>query len=763
MQYPVDIFSSGCDLPFGVRILNAFLTLSEYLNLYDALAESAYRQPDSAESTGAFPDMYPSSESQRNSSGGVSDDKHVSSDVGANLSEGRRSTERGGDSTGNSVGNVASGIPSDMADGAMLQGEKERKDSKAVSEKELRLKDGVEISSEVERGVEGVRTSVEVNKRAKKQNEREAAEERTGEEQSEREACVRIGEKRRSEKQNKSNGSSILIADKKTGKERNEREASALSVNKRIEHEQTESEASVLIAEKNTEDVLDKSGREGVDDVDAATCSGDSSSCESTSFTNASLTMESIDLTGSTVVSNSSTVFDSSSCESVLSSSFGLTMEAIDVTGLKVVKCSGSSEERSCDGEEKEKKKCSHCSSSNGSSFGTASENEDTQPCGLVLDELINKVCKMIENETSFSHSEQVESATASRACCQECADTHKSRDFRCIDTKKASDISSQGKNVCETRENAHEAGSNGTSTETAPTCVDQDLEEETANCMPDIEEQKFWASDSKDGERTSCSIKPETPDSSENSLRSELIKTPIVCDSFSVRNLNSRSPEKFLEKSFSCIDAGILESEKKDSTSVNSTPSCSSDLDDGTPVAELEIRENEGHNSEAVNLNDTYNSEGEDRVPVATLGRPETESNVSGNVNLNAPYSSEVDGGVPVAISGIQEAERNASRNSNSITACSTAMEGGRPDNTSLVSIDSEIHVTDGLERTNSGEGSEASVDTALEEMEDGSPHEQWCELPLPSQPDLEEEEELLFEEEGDELNQVRDYFKLS
>lgn len=45
-------------MPFGVRILNAFLTLSEYRNLYEVLTESAYRQPGSSETPRAFPDMY---------------------------------------------------------------------------------------------------------------------------------------------------------------------------------------------------------------------------------------------------------------------------------------------------------------------------------------------------------------------------------------------------------------------------------------------------------------------------------------------------------------------------------------------------------------------------------------------------------------------------------------------------------------------------------------------------------------------------------
>ncbi|XP_074637209.1 uncharacterized protein LOC141895328 isoform X1 [Acropora palmata] len=57
-NHPARPVKTGHDLPFGVRILNAFLTLSEYPNLLEALTESAYRQPGSSESPRAFPDMY---------------------------------------------------------------------------------------------------------------------------------------------------------------------------------------------------------------------------------------------------------------------------------------------------------------------------------------------------------------------------------------------------------------------------------------------------------------------------------------------------------------------------------------------------------------------------------------------------------------------------------------------------------------------------------------------------------------------------------
>ena len=57
-----------------------------------------------------------------------------------------------------------------------------------------------------------------------------------------------------------------------------------------------------------------------------------------------------------------------------------------------------------------------------------------------------------------------------------------------------------------------------------------------------------------------------------DNSLRTELIKTPIVCDSFSIGNLNVGS-EKFLEKSFVCVDTSCTDAKFSEREVNVSTP----------------------------------------------------------------------------------------------------------------------------------------------------------------------------------------------
>ena len=88
-----------------MRILNAFLTLTEYQNLYDALAESPYRQPSSSHSSGTFPDLFATSTTgDRDSSVRQIDESHdkrlrdqslqVTSDIGGTDSSGGRGTTR---------------------------------------------------------------------------------------------------------------------------------------------------------------------------------------------------------------------------------------------------------------------------------------------------------------------------------------------------------------------------------------------------------------------------------------------------------------------------------------------------------------------------------------------------------------------------------------------------------------------------------------------------------------------------------------------
>lgn len=156
------LFFSEHDLPFGVRILNAFLTLSEYLNLYDALAESAYRQPSLSESSATFPDLYMTSSTfagNRDSSrrqNNASVEKHVGDNLqqvsrdSSYSGEGVRSTLRENNSTESSAEDVASATPLDTADGVKVQAEKPRSngDSNVVIQEEPKSQNRTKTESD---------------------------------------------------------------------------------------------------------------------------------------------------------------------------------------------------------------------------------------------------------------------------------------------------------------------------------------------------------------------------------------------------------------------------------------------------------------------------------------------------------------------------------------------------------------------------------------------------------------------------------------
>ena len=651
-----------------------------------------------------------------------------------------------------------------------------------------KTKSRAEVSDETERsnehGIEGAKASVEQNERPeteacvfpaeKKTGEKHSESEtlltkkKTQEEQNGSEATALLAEKKPGKEQNGSEASALLT-EKKPGEEQNGSEASAFVAGKRTGEEQNESgaseqnesetsdliaentigeeqsgsKASDLIAEKNTkEEILDKTGHNAVDEVDAVTNSStafDNSSCESTSCNNVSLTSESIDIPGLKVARNYGTAFDSSSCESSSSKDVSLTMDAIDVSGLRVIESSSSLfRELLYYGGDMKNDKIIPCSSSNDSicRTGKSPEKKDIEICKVVLEELITQVCEIVENKNPYLDSERVQCDTASGACCQTCAEAQKSRDS-CAEAQKSRDVSGQNTKV---QENGCETESDAICSKTDPPSDEQHLGKKSVNRQSDVQGRKLLSSNRQETEGASRSRQPETSDSAENgvitdanssqnhSLRSDFIKTPIVCDSFSVRNLNSRSPEKFLgEKSFTCNDTEILESEKHDSASENGNATCSTEVEDGRPVAASEVQK--------------------------------TEGNASHKAISNAFCITGVEDRMPAVMSGIREAERNASGNAKSDTACRAEVEGRNPVTASLLSIeyDSEIHIANGHEGTPPAEGIGTPVDTALEEMEDGSPHDQSCEPPLPSHPDLHEEEELLFEDEGDDLNQVR------
>ncbi len=605
------IFSSEHDLPFGVRILNAFLTLSEYLNLYDALAESAYRQTSSSETSGTFPDLYAASSSStgiRNSSrrqNDTSDEKHlndnlqqVSSAISGDSGEGLRSN-----STENSAEDVASVTPLDAAEGAKIQDEKKRTngDSNVADQKEPRSEK--QSKTELTTPLDAKPGSVE----------------HTDEQDDNGDMTTEGGSERIKNGVNKQNGS----------------------------------ENCVIAEKRDEEEITDINGHSLTDEIE---------------------------------VTNSTTVFDSSSCESGFSNDVSLTMEAIDVVGLKVIECSfPQSQGQQCDEEMNEIKASisstgSSCNGSNCTTSESAKNDDDADICSLVLEDLIAKVVAMVEEENSDLKNESSESVVGFGACCQACADVQKSLDFSYGSAKPC------GSKQKGFKEESKESVTNGDSCS-----VEHDLERETVDSPPDIQETIPPKSDSNDSEEASCSQSPKTADvaenglpsdansSKENSLRSDLIRTPIVCDSFSIRNLNVGT-EKFLEKSFACVDTDT----------------------------DTEIQQSQP-------------------------GRPESEVNTS-TLDVN---------GSTDAVDGL------------SMSASFYSIES-----------DSEIFVANGHEGVSSSEGIEAPVDTALEEVEEEESPE-WFEPPLgdihPSSiPDLESEEELLFEEEGGggEVNQVSTNF---
>ena len=255
---------------------------------------------------------------------------------------------------------------------------------------------------------------------------------------------------------------------------------------------------------------------------------------------------------------NSTAAFDSSSSESGLSNDVSLTMEPVDVTGLKVIGCSSPQcQGQHCDEEKGETKPTTSCAGTNCTTSESA-ENDYTDICGLVLEDLLTKVVAVIEEESSSLENKINESVVGLGACCQACADAKKSRDFSCGSAKP-----------CESEEAGYKVESNESLTNENSRSVEDDHETETVDIPPGIQETIPQKSDSNDGEEAGYSRSSKTADvaenslpidvnsSKDNSLRTELLKTPIVCDSFSIRNLNVGS-EKFLEKSFARVDTSI-------------------------------------------------------------------------------------------------------------------------------------------------------------------------------------------------------------
>ena len=778
-------FSLEHVLPFGVRILNAFLTLSEYLNLYDALSESAYRHPVRSDSTGAFPAMYTrphSPESCRNPSEDLGGDKYSSGDVASSHeSSVGESTKKNSDFDKNYPENEVSVVPSDAPGGHMLQAERRGLDSEIVtitrgtellssikckdeSSEEATWKtqgDGlinisVEHSREFgDRNRHVVITGIEEIESGSRALKAEAGEESnewvgsiladkhtengnkasdTKDERSEVEARSHL----RSEvKQNETEaGSGVVTNRTKVDKRKNE--VLDFLTRKRIGGEKVKGNAKAVIAREKEKTEKDGStasaqervgGKGGANDQDTTSVRTKESSIGTFSKPEYRA-MEKGDALSTAFDTRSceslydigvrSMAFDSS-CESNLSS-VSLTMETVDVLRIKVVECSGTRFDKQERCEHKQDSNTSvPCSTTDDSKCGIvgSSENEDTETCSPVLNGLIPKVFQIFEDGNVDRKS--LKSSSGSEKCYQACADV-----------KKSSTYISTHSNVCGSHEDGSEVRSAETCTNKDTSYFETDSESGSKDLLPDDQETDFSKTNQIDGKRANCGTDTDTDTDTPSSVevkensckdlgsRNELIKTPIVCDSFAVRNLNSRSPEKFLEKSFVAVAEG-LGTEGSDSPNAGANGKCSSVVE-----------------------NDSFEETSESRK-------------TQGNVSENPVSSVVVEDRMPVATSEIEGTEKNASQIFHSNGASSAEVDGGNPPTELLnyTEYDSEIHVTNGHEGPAATGMAGMPVDSAHEEIE-GSSHDQSQEQQFPVQREDDEGEALWFEEDGDDINQV-------
>jgi len=542
-NHPARPVKSACDLPFGVRILNAFLTLTEYQHLRDALAESAYRQPSSSHSSGTFPDLFATSSGIRDSSGRQIDESHLKSlrDPSPQVTSGNRSPQvtsdsraidsreylesigREGNSKENLVRVVASGAPVGTGEDAVIREEIKHIDGNSG------MADGKDSKSQSQCKTESL-TSFSVD--------------------------PSFVEHTLSDKRDVGGDTTTAEGEGKT----------------KSENDNSERKSCVFAGNKDEENDTDKNENSRTDQTEGT---------------------------------NSTAVFDSSSCDSGLSNDVSLTMEAIDVAGLKILEYSSSQ----CQGQQcgEAKVKCKPGiwrtgAMSNESNYTTSDSagNGETNICSLVLEDLIRKVVEEVDKENFDLKSESSESVVGHATCCEVCTNAQKSC-YR-----------SGGRDEpCESKENACHAQGNKSLSNRDHRSIEHDLKKENVNFSRDIrgtdlrhsngKETSFKSltnaadfandtnpnsenglindmirtgkhatdplkSDRSNGEETSCRESPRPADFAENCLpidanpdkkssRSDLIKTPIVCDSFSIRNLNVQS-EKLLEKSFACMDA---------------------------------------------------------------------------------------------------------------------------------------------------------------------------------------------------------------
>jgi len=552
-NHPARPVKSACDLPFGVRILNAFLTLTEYQNLYDALAESAYRQPSSRHSSGTFPDLFAASSSgDRDSSVrqiDESDDKRLSDPSpqvtsdhrGTDSSEGLGTTRREGTFTEILAKVVASATPVGTGEDAEqhtdgnsgITGGKESK-SQSQCKTESSTPPGVELryvehTLSDERDVDGVMT----------------IEGREGE----------------TEKEN----------------------------------ENSQSESGVFAGNGDEEDgtVKNEDSTTGQSEVTNSTAVFDSSSCESGLSSDVSLTMEAINVTGLKVMEYSSFQCQGQQCGEAKDKLTGSTCNDSNCTSTEP---SGIDDVEICSlvledlirkvVEELDKENLNlNSESSGGVGFAACCKSCANSQKSCYCSGGRAAPCESQENPC---HDQGNNSFTNKDHCSAE-YDLEKERVDFPRDIQDTDPRQSGRGNGEETRFNASPNPADFVKNDTNPKgfrndlivthlvsnelfsngnshSAEHDLGKETVDVLADIYTTDRLKSDRGDVKEGSFVKPPRTaglaencqpidtnPDK-DNSSRTELVKTPIVCDSFSIRNLNVGC-EKFLEKSFVCVD----------------------------------------------------------------------------------------------------------------------------------------------------------------------------------------------------------------
>ena len=553
------IFFKACDLPFGVRILNAFLTVTEYQNLYDALAESAYRQPSSGHSSGAFPDLYATSSSDNRDSpvGQIneSDDKRlsdpspqvISDNRGINSREGFGTTRREG--TGTEI--LAKAVPSATPVG---------------------------IGDDVEQHTDG-NSGITDERKSKLQS------------QFETESGFSLGEDPSFVEHALSCGKDIDSVTTVNGREDKSNN----------ENESTESEIFVLAENRDEEDGTVKNEDITTDQTEAtnSTAVFDSSSCEGEVSSEVSLIMDTIDVAGLKVVE-----YSSSQCQGQQGS------EAKDEHNPGTLSTGFTSNDSNCISkepsgiddieicslvleelirkvvEELDKENFNWNSESRGDVVGFAA------------------CCKACTNLENSWYSSGVRTEPCENPCHAQGNKSFTNRDHRSVeddlgkekvdfprDIQETDPLQSGRNNGAETSFKTSPNTAGFVKSDTNPNCVRNDLivthllgnelfsngssrgsvehdqGKETVDVPADIYTTDQLKSHRGNGEEASFVKPPRTAGLAENcqridtnpdkdkSCRAESIKSPIVCDSFSIRNFNVAS-EKFVEKSFVCVDS---------------------------------------------------------------------------------------------------------------------------------------------------------------------------------------------------------------